>query len=237
MLWHLFKPALLLENVRQSNDRSFSRLLNRARIGNLLPQDYDKLKSRLINMDKEDNLLALHIFPKRTDVHNYNIRRQSLLCTNYITLNAIHYFSSADHNAGGEVPEEFIPEKDNEAGNLPNTLHLSIGTRGQTDATLDLHQPIPISHIQHTFQFRGRSIVRSAFPLVQCWACTIHKVQGMTLQNIVVDIGSSIFEPGMAYVTLSRVTSLHGLHIIQFNPKSFTPRDDVLEEYSRLRQL
>ena len=39
ILWHLFKPALLKENKRQCQDNSFVRLLIRARIGALLPQD------------------------------------------------------------------------------------------------------------------------------------------------------------------------------------------------------
>ena len=95
----------------------------------------------------------------------------------------------------------------------------------------------PNDQVRHTFLYKGRAIVRFTFPLVQCWACTIHKVQGMTLENIVIDIGNTVFEPGMAYIALSRVTNLHGLHIMSLNNHNFQPRDDVLTEYARLRQI
>lgn len=48
------------------------------------------------------------------------------------------------------------------------------------------------------------------------FACTAHKVQGMTMQAAVVSL-ERIFETGMAYVALSRTTSLQGLYITHFN--------------------
>ena len=280
ILGHLFKPALLKENKHQCQDNSFVRLLNRARIGALLPQDCEILKSRLIDINNSDIPSALHLFPTRKDVDAYNLLRQQSLNINGHTLKAIHYFSSKDHTPGADVPLSLIPTNDHDAGNLPKTIQLSISSRvmlirnvmtthglvngamgsvhsfqftnnkisavlvlfddpsvGHINTQMHSHEPIPIGFMQHTFLYYGRSIVRSAIPLIQCWACTIHKVQGMTLDNIVIDIGNSVFEPGMAYVALSRVTSLQGSHLIHFNSRTFQPRDDVILEYARLRAL
>lgn len=44
----------------------------------------------------------------------------------------------------------------------------------------------------------------------------IHKVQGMTRTSDVVSL-KQIFEPGMAYVAISRVTSLSGLHMLDMD--------------------
>ena len=42
------------------------------------------------------------------------------------------------------------------------------------------HESIAIAQVTSSFIYHGRSIVRLAFLLVPCRACTIHEVQGMT---------------------------------------------------------
>jgi ATP-dependent exoDNAse (exonuclease V) alpha subunit len=49
------------------------------------------------------------------------------------------------------------------------------------------------------------------YPLRLAWAVTIHKAQGKTFDEVVVDFGRGTFAPGQAYVALSRCTSMEGL--------------------------
>jgi ATP-dependent exoDNAse (exonuclease V) alpha subunit len=49
------------------------------------------------------------------------------------------------------------------------------------------------------------------YPMRLAWAITIHKSQGKTFDNVIVDIGRGTFSPGQLYVALSRATSLEGL--------------------------
>ena len=79
---------------------------------------------------------------------------------------------------------------------------------------------------------RGSEITR--LPLTLAWATTIHKVQGLTLDEIVVDMKGSRFSSGQAYVAFSRVKKLEGLHILNFNKKVIKASDDVKTEMSRL---
>ena len=51
-------------------------------------------------------------------------------------------------------------------------------------------------------------------PLVSCWAATIHKVQGLSLDSAVIDLGPNMFEDGMAYVALSRDRTLDSVALL-----------------------
>ena len=50
-------------------------------------------------------------------------------------------------------------------------------------------------------------------PLRLAWAVTVHKSQGQTYDEVVVDMGRGAFTPGQTYVALSRVRSLDGLYL------------------------
>jgi ATP-dependent DNA helicase PIF1 len=50
-------------------------------------------------------------------------------------------------------------------------------------------------------------------PLIPAWAITIHKAQGLTLDDARIDFGTGAFAPGQVYVALSRVRSLEGLSL------------------------
>ena len=71
------------------------------------------------------------------------------------------------------------------------------------------------------------------------WASTVHKVQGLTLENVVVSLElkkQRSFNYGQIYVALSRATSLQGLHILgEIQSKHIKANPKVHEEYERLR--
>jgi hypothetical protein len=75
------------------------------------------------------------------------------------------------------------------------------------------------------------------FPLLLSWAMTIHKIQGATLDMAEIDIGSSIFEYGQTYVALSRIKSLNGLYLSDFNPNKIKPNPKVINFYKGIPKI
>ena len=71
-------------------------------------------------------------------------------------------------------------------------------------------------------------------PLRLAWAITIHKSQGMSLDEAVMDL-SEVFEFGQGYVALSRVRRLLGLHLLGYNQRAFEVDQQVLAEDQEFR--
>lgn len=73
----------------------------------------------------------------------------------------------------------------------------------------------------------------SQLPLRLAWAITVHKSQGISLDEAVIDL-SRVFEYGQGYVALSRVRRLSGIHLLGWNEKAFQVDPEVLERDKEL---
>ena len=65
----------------------------------------------------------------------------------------------------------------------------------------------------------------------------MHGSQGLSLKNAAIDAGNSIFTTGQIYVALSRLTSLKGLYLINYDPSSVKANETAIVEYNKLRGL
>ena len=61
------------------------------------------------------------------------------------------------------------------------------------------------------------SVKRTQLPLTWSWACTVHKVQGLSLADGVVSFNlekQKSFNQGQIYVALSRISSMNKMYLI-----------------------
>ena len=71
------------------------------------------------------------------------------------------------------------------------------------------------------------------------WACTVHKVQGLSLQTVVVSFDldkQRAFNAGQMYVALSRITSMESLFLKGSYSRDTRVSTCATEEYDRLHQ-
>ncbi len=115
--------------------------------------------------------------------------------------------------------------------------HPDVGAQSAKNSQYHLAYPnaTPIFRAKATFPVHGKSTFQASrmqFPLTLAWGVTIHKVQGFTLPEIVVDmdVKKGRFNAGQAYVALSRVKSMNKLHILNYNRKQIHLSADVAAE-------
>ncbi|XP_061190194.1 uncharacterized protein LOC133198057 [Saccostrea echinata] len=96
----------------------------------------------------------------------------------------------------------------------------------------------PIFEAKRTFVYNRKTFERVQFPLQPSAGKTIHKAQGATLSKAVISLAQTKQRkiPHIHYVALSRVRSLDGLFILDFNEKSLSKDENVDKEMERLRE-
>ena len=89
----------------------------------------------------------------------------------------------------------------------------------------------------HYFNINGNNSRRTQFPLQNCFALTVHKTQGLTLQKVTLALDGNIFSPGQAYVALSRCTTWDNVSISHLDRSAFMVNPEVIHEYQRLNAI
>src|SRR3989338_1385465 len=94
---------------------------------------------------------------------------------------------------------------------------------------------ITVSPMEWSIEENGkvRASIRQ-LPLRLAWAITVHKSQGMSMDEAIMDL-SQVFEYGQGYVALSRVRRLSGLYILGWNRRAFEVHPRILEEDVRFK--
>lgn len=236
-----FVPTILETHVR-TEDSAFLSVLRDIREGNCSERATDFMESRRREPEGKD---VTRLFPHRATTDEYNFTKLEELPGKIHTVSTTY--------TGGPEPIEAL-QRD---APVPPVLSLKIGalvmirvndpmmrfvngTVGTvvriSDASIKVETETGMVELEpHSFSRldgEGKEIASARnFPLSLAWASTIHKAQGATLRKIHVDL-SRLWEPGQAYVALSRVRGSDGVFISAWSPSSIRS-DPLVSEFYR----
>lgn len=236
---HVFERMRLvpieLRKIYRQTEGEFVNLLDRIRTGSVSREDIAHLNTRCLPPDLlEADLLSsrptMTLASRRDMVDHINESRLEAIDRPLITFVG---------TIKGDFPENSLPtdlELSLKEGaqvvfikNSPDRLWVN-GTIG-TVVTLtkdlievrlengDIHavEPEKWSNIRYIYDPKTKKIDEeelgsfTQYPIKLAWALTIHKSQGLTFSNVIIDMGRGAFTGGQTYVALSRCRSFDGL--------------------------
>lgn len=254
-----FPITISLTKIYRQRDLRFSNILNSIRKGKITDEDFYTLVERKIKLKDYDKNITI-IAPKNYLVRKINKERLSELSTELKTYE-YEFIKTEDYDYN--IDPEIEQEAENEllAEINQKEIFLKIGAKvmctcnlitegeyqivnGSQGIVSGFNGELPIVSFDNGItQTMDYQIVMSEeveglgikqLPLMLSWAINIHKSQGITLERAIIDIGDDIFCAGQAYVALSRVKCLEGLHLISINTKRIWANEKVKKFYEAI---
>ena len=255
--------SIELTHIQRQQDDAFRRVLCEARKGQLSEDSVKILKTRM-NLDwKGLRIRPTLLFPRRAEVDIINdVNLKALEGVRYTYKAGIDDKAVIGFNSKSEDFIQFLAYFDKDASYLTE-LVLGMGAQVMLIKNMDCERKLvngsrgvvvdfmndvahtPIVEFMNgmripieiaTWEMDGyKGICRTQIPLRLAYAITTHKSQGANLDCALIDIGNNVFEYGQAYVALSRVRSLEGLYIYDFDPDAIVAHPRVLAFYTALQ--
>lgn len=239
--WQLaeLKICYLTEQHRQ-NEPEFTEILNAMRMGTMTVAQKKRLSACIKN-----EVPATHLYTHNVDVDAMNQREFDKLEGEARVFEAETYgneFAVATLIKNCLSPEilklkegavVMFTSNNFREGYVNGTIGEVVGfTTGSGSPLVKLKNDEVVAVEQAEWRTEDGGKVTAGFkqfPLRLAWAITVHKSQGMSLDEASLDL-SKCFIPGQGYVAISRVRSLSGLHLTGINEQAFHVDQRILDQ-------
>lgn len=243
----------LTEQYRQSDSR-FLNVLSAIRSGQVSQEHRACLDGCLVNSDSPKIKHVTKFFPHNEDVHRINSeelqklpgKSRSFVMTGGGKANLVEQLKRgclSPENLELKRNAIVMFTKNNlQKGFVNGTIGAVIGFDQYEDENYPIvktrqGRQLTVEPMEWTIEENGEIVARiEQVPLRLAWAMTIHKSQGVTLDEAFMDLNEAFVE-GQGYVALSRVRTLDGLHLAGYNEKALLVHSLVLERDNIFRQL
>lgn len=224
----------LTEVIRQRGDDTFIDILNKIRVGQCPDDIVDILEKCHVDNKSPptDGIIPTKLYCMNRDVDKENAYFLEKLDGDLRTFKAIDVFNSSTPPGAESKLVDMLNKKTHFVLQLKigaqvlltknmADFNLVNGSRGIVTEFAEKGAPIvrfangTVMQMERTEvdqKFMSSKCTRSQYPLKLCWAITVHKAQGATLERAEVQV-SGAFAAGQTYVAVSRCTKLDGLWI------------------------
>lgn len=249
--WKEADPVVCyLSEQHRHVDQELTSLLNSLRFGELNGGVHETLKKRLTPHLKSEAKDKTRLYAHNVNVDDVNARMLSSLPGEEKTFDAVTRGAPAlvdQIKRGCLSPERLylkvgaqvmFTKNSFEDGYVNGTLGEVVGftPAGGPKIRTKKGKVINVTEDEWSISDGDKILARfTQLPLRLAWAITIHKSQGMTLDEAIIDL-SQVFEFGQGYVALSRVKTLSGLHLIGYNDRSLEVHPDILKIDGAIRK-
>ncbi len=232
-------------SYRQGADQDFIKILDRVRVCDI---DDDLLRNLNTRIDTsytpKNDEFVITLTSNNSLAFNENHRRLDELLHTTFTFEAIieNEFKEKDYPTSKTLQlkrfAQVIFIKNDPAGRWVNGTIAKIDfiSNNIIEVRLqngDIHKLEQATWENRVFQYdrTKRRIVSelkgkfTQYPIKLAWAVTIHKSQGLTFDNVIIDVGTGAFVNGQMYTALSRCRTLNGITL-----KRPVKREDMITD-------
>ena len=226
----VISETVYLHKIMRQNDKAFTRILNKIRLAQIDEEVVDMLASREIKYISDTGLQPSLLYSTNAQVDATNAKYYDRLTSQEYTYKIKYKWKKPTI-----YKEKYFP-----LVRFKDILHLKIGAQvvylinqnglfnGSRGVVKNFINGYPlvlfaagltllITEASLDIQEQDDDILTyTQLPLKLAFAISIHKSQGSSLDLVRVDF-NRFFAPGQAYVALSRVRTLDGLYIRNFN--------------------